>query len=206
MTRVCKTQHGFTLLELVVVVAVLGLITSLVTELLVLNANQQRFEETKKRRVVIRDAIHRYFQHCNEEFPGSLKALVVDPGAAECSEWKGPYLLDVNFESGTPVYRDAWGNVNSVSSVDASNYGWLYNKDGAASTAVVTLQTVGLDGASGAVASPGSPEEEYETDYPPDSSFPLTTYNAASFAVAFPPVVYALTTASSAIAAAGELP
>jgi len=50
-------QSGFTLLELVVVVAVLGLITNLATEFVAQNSNQERFEATKARQAIIREAI-----------------------------------------------------------------------------------------------------------------------------------------------------
>lgn len=52
-----RTQKGFTLLELVVVVAVLGLIANLATEFVAQNTNQERFEATKSRQTMIRQAI-----------------------------------------------------------------------------------------------------------------------------------------------------
>ncbi|WP_372834482.1 prepilin-type N-terminal cleavage/methylation domain-containing protein [Pontibacterium sp.] len=52
-----KQQGGFTLLELVVVVAVLGLIANLATEFVAQNTNQERFEATKSRQAMIREAI-----------------------------------------------------------------------------------------------------------------------------------------------------
>jgi len=52
-----KQQGGFTLLELVVVVAVLGLIANLATEYVAMNTNQQRFDTTQERLEVIKYAI-----------------------------------------------------------------------------------------------------------------------------------------------------
>lgn len=52
-----KQQGGFTLLELVVVVAVLGLIANLATEFVAQNTNQERFNTTKARQAMIREAI-----------------------------------------------------------------------------------------------------------------------------------------------------
>ncbi len=43
------SQRGFTILELIVVVGVLGLITSLTTDYMVNETNQQRYQATKKR-------------------------------------------------------------------------------------------------------------------------------------------------------------
>ena len=52
-----KKQHGFTLLELIVTIAVLGVVTSLATDFIVNESNQKRFDLTKKRVEDIRYAI-----------------------------------------------------------------------------------------------------------------------------------------------------
>lgn len=56
-TNQYKHQGGFTLLELVVVIAVLGLIANLATEFVAQNTNQERFNTTKARQAMIREAI-----------------------------------------------------------------------------------------------------------------------------------------------------
>lgn len=56
-TKQYKRQGGFTLLELVVVIAVLGLIANLATEFVAQNTNQKRFNTTKSRQAMIREAI-----------------------------------------------------------------------------------------------------------------------------------------------------
>ena len=57
MKNVVKKQHGFTLLELVVVVAVMGLIASLATEFVVQDSNQERYEKTAAKVKTIREAL-----------------------------------------------------------------------------------------------------------------------------------------------------
>jgi len=52
-----KKQSGFTLLELIVVVGVLGLITSLATDFVVNETNQKRYELTKSKLSAIRQGI-----------------------------------------------------------------------------------------------------------------------------------------------------
>lgn len=168
--------QGFTLLELVVVVAVLGLIASLATEFMVEQTNQQRYEITKKKRNTIRTAMHRYYADIGS-FPSDLKQLVECSG---CTNWKGPYLLDVDFEENTAVYRDGWGTASGAVTADV-NYGWYYTN----SSGTVYLKSFGLDGSSGTVSASGSVEAFYEADYPP-VVFPLTTSAAASAAVISP--------------------
>jgi prepilin-type N-terminal cleavage/methylation domain-containing protein len=52
-----KKQTGFTLLELIVVIGLLGLVTSLASDFVINETNQQRFETTKQRMEKIRYAI-----------------------------------------------------------------------------------------------------------------------------------------------------
>jgi prepilin-type N-terminal cleavage/methylation domain-containing protein len=52
-----KKQTGFTLLELIVVISLLGLVTSLASDFVINETNQQRFETTKQRLAQIRYAI-----------------------------------------------------------------------------------------------------------------------------------------------------
>ena len=52
-----KKQTGFTLLELIVVISLLGLVTSLASDFVINETNQQRFNTTKQRMEQIRYAI-----------------------------------------------------------------------------------------------------------------------------------------------------
>jgi len=151
-----KNQTGFTLLELVVVVAILGLVTSMATTYVVEQATQNRIADTDSRRDVLREAINRYYLQNGNTFPANLVDLVdaTKPGY--------PYLLEVDFEecddSGAvksiPVYRDGWGNGynldSSTSCTDSvfTNFGWEYVPSDVNVAGEPSLYSKGLDGAS----------------------------------------------------------
>ena len=162
MTNVVKKQHGFTLLELVVVVAVLGLITSLATEFVVNDANQARYDLTKERRDNYRIALSAYYDDCGN-YPVHLDWLVDKSklGTNACGtsndDWDGPYILDVDFENGVPTYRDGWGNASTAL---ASDYGWKYTPYSTSAA----LATYGLDGVAGTTSASGATEAVFEQD------------------------------------------
>lgn len=196
MNSVVKKQHGFTLLELVVVVAVMGLIASLATEFVVQDSNQSRHEETKERISEIRSAVTNYFSDCNS-FPNDLTDLIdTDSVAARCNDgddsWSGPYIFNVDYEhckdsdgnnlTGYPrlVYRDGWGTgfCEAAMIPGFANFGWNYESDGYDS-AYPVLQSYGLDGASGALPSNDS-GFNYNNDYP-GSTYPLVKMTVGDF-------------------------
>lgn len=148
MRKMSQKQQGFTLLELVVVVALLGLVTSLAAEYMVDKTSQARIDDTDQRRQTVRSALEAYFR-ANGDFPATLDLLV---------DSSNPFILDVSFEtcddSGSPkqvaVYRDGWGNgYNADPSTACSDstfkdFGWAYTYDAAAPK----LYSNGLDGAT----------------------------------------------------------
>lgn len=149
-------QSGFTLLELVVVVALLGLVTSLATNYVVEETEQSRVLDTDIRRDAIRNAINSYYLNNSNSFPDNLSDLV------DSSKAGYPYLLDVDFEecddSGTTkriaVFRDGWGNgFNSDPDTSCSaptfvNFGWDYAKSDSSVSNQPSLYSKGLDGVS----------------------------------------------------------
>lgn len=165
MKTVVKKQQGFTLLELVVVVAVLGLIASMATEFVVLETNQARYDLTKERRANIRTALVDYYDDCRN-YPANLDWLVVKsllPNnicGSNNDDWKGPYILDVDFESNVAVYRDGWGNASGANPANDHNFGWRYTNN----TTSVELGTLGLDRRIGQISSDKSEEFKFEAD------------------------------------------
>lgn len=133
-----RKNAGFTLLELVVVVAVMGLISSMAMDVYTDNTNQKRFELTKQRLAEIkfaiigdssRDLITGYVVDVGE-LPLSIDELLYQcvtnsaspVGVEEYNElncgtnkwienWKGPYLRNRQTNSdGYFVFKDGWGN------------------------------------------------------------------------------------------------
>lgn len=114
-----STQKGFTLLELIVVVAVLGLITSMATEYIALNTNQQRFETTKKRIEILHKAIVGTSGFSSDgnpfvtgsylsdmgEIPAELRFLLVED---YCSDAQYFNQTDCTNNSGTWTDRPSW--------------------------------------------------------------------------------------------------
>lgn len=184
MKNVLKKQHGFTLLELVVVVAVMGLIASMATEFVAYETNQTRYDLTKERRANIRTALSNYYDDCSE-FPDKLNWLVSKSNldsnrcGAGNDDWSGPYILDVDFDYGVAIYRDGWGNVSGALAAD---FGWKYENN----IASVALATYGLDGQSGVMSSASSAEAKFEADegdgYTLLTAPPNTNYHLISVA------------------------
>lgn len=177
-------QHGFTLLELIVVVGVLGLITAMATDFMVNQTNQQRFDTTKLRLEQIRYAIigdssrslngqpvfSGYIADTGE-VPTQLRQLVsnaeycttditktteADCGSADWHEAPVGWKGPYLPVSGiNDDFSDGWGNN------DPYNYGWSYSAPGAGLDILIT--SLGLDGSVG-TSSSNSIDQAYESD------------------------------------------
>lgn len=147
-------QRGFTLLEMVLVLFLIGLLASaglLFTEGV---EDQAKYDETKRRMELIRKAIvgdtTRTINGAPEvsgfaadmgRLPGCIRELLVnhacddsemeewdvDPDTGIGSGWRGPYIHVIADRGGEVRFRDGYGNDE-----DTENYGWqwlLLDKD-----------------------------------------------------------------------------
>ena len=184
--RLAATTYGFTLLEMLLVVFLMGMLAVAATAMVDNADEQQRFELTRSRLQQIRYAIvGDTSRTLNGEpvisgfvadmgrLPNNLQELVelgsqppwqsidlssVTPGVTGqiWGGWRGPYL-DATPELGSnSTFRDGWGV--SVSPV-LPNYGWQVALSGTSPDHTdINVQSLGADGAVGG--------GDFDTDFP----------------------------------------
>lgn len=86
-----KTSAGFSLIELLVVLVILGLIAGLVVPNIMGQAEDAKWKAAKSQIQVISNAVDRFYLD-NGNAPDSLEDLVRSPGSA--SNWNGPYVKE----------------------------------------------------------------------------------------------------------------
>lgn len=175
-----RAVSGFSLLELVLVLFLMG--TVMLTSLFLVDGadDQARYEETKNKLAMIKHAI---VGDANRTLNGEpeITGFVADMGRlpvcirelvdGKCVDsdpapplwvlnnasglwagWRGPYL---NTSVGND-FRDGWGNKNTDAVEDDSNFGWDF--DDTSVSGELTIKSLGKDGALGATI------EDYTAD------------------------------------------
>jgi general secretion pathway protein G len=117
-----KKNKGFTLIELMVVLVILGIIMGLVVPNVVGRGDEARVTAAQTDIKTISQALEMYRLH-NSHYPSTdqgLEALVSKPsGDPEPKNWRGPYL------SQTPVdpWQFEYGYINENGSPEVISYG-----------------------------------------------------------------------------------
>ena len=132
------TDGGFTLLELILVLVLIGIVAALAANLLANSLDQGRFEETQKRMEelkwgiagnpdLVSNGVRTHFGYLGDvgEFPSSLDDLVTKPGSVAAWNastemgWNGPYVKS-NFQENPNAFKtDGWGNTLSYNNTTA---------------------------------------------------------------------------------------
>lgn len=163
-------QRGFTLLEMVLVLFLIGLLASaglLFTEGV---EDQAKYDETKRRMELIRKAIIgdptrtinggpeiSGFAADMGRLPECIKELLINKTCddSEIEEWavntdtgigfgwRGPYIPVIADRDGQIRFRDGYGNVDTEFDQDNKDFGWNFNISPATSS--VQLQSLGFD-------------------------------------------------------------
>ena len=105
-----RRVEGFSLVELVMVIVILGILAAIVVPKLAGRSEDARISAAKQQLATFRSVLGNYEMDTGR-YPTTdqgLKALVTNPGieASSTRKWKGPYLDVQNAE----VPKDPWGH------------------------------------------------------------------------------------------------
>jgi len=131
--KVARARNGFTLIEILVVIAVISLLAALVAPNVFRNMGTAR-EGTARSQIEMLGAALDAYRLDNGRYPTTdqgLAALYTEPAIEpRPSNWRGPYLRK-------EVPRDPWGNP------------YVYTSPGTVSSMGYDLVSLGADGAPG---------------------------------------------------------
>jgi general secretion pathway protein G len=116
MKRKNRNRKGFTLVELLVVVLIIGMLAAFVAPKMLLNIGKTKADLSKAKMAIIENSLARFYIDCGRypEDSEGLEALVTPPADIEEGKWNGPYLKasDIVDLWGNPYIYLAEGEVN----------------------------------------------------------------------------------------------
>ncbi|MGE3920651.1 MAG: type II secretion system major pseudopilin GspG [Gammaproteobacteria bacterium] len=121
-----KKQSGFTLIEIMVVVVILGILAALIVPKIMERPNQARVVKTKQDILAIQDALDLY-KLDNGFYPSmdqGLKALVIKPETTPAPmNWKtGGYLARLPIDPWNQAYQYMNPGIHNPNGVDIYTY------------------------------------------------------------------------------------
>jgi len=125
-------RRGFTLVELLVVVLIIGMLGTLLVPKMFKGLGQTKAKIAQTKMVIIEDALARFHLDCGrlpDESEGGLETLLVAPPELE-EKWNGPYLKRSQLE-------DPWGNL------------YVYVSEGTINPGSFDIISFGADGQEG---------------------------------------------------------
>jgi len=118
--RIIKNERGFSLIEMVVVIVILGILAAVTIRSITSSTENARFEATIQEMEAIAEAVvgdpdlkengvRTDYGYVGDVglWPTSLNDLVIDPGVGN---WNGPYLKIAFDENSQEYLYDEWGN------------------------------------------------------------------------------------------------
>jgi general secretion pathway protein G len=101
MTNPRGVRGGFTLMEVLIVLAILAVIIGMVVPNLMKGRDKANIDAAKVQVKAVEDALDMYALDHDGEYPAAISGLMQNPGDAK---WKGPYFR------GNKMPADPWGN------------------------------------------------------------------------------------------------
>jgi len=132
MKRKNGNRKGFTLVELLVVVLIIGMLAAFVAPKMLLNIGKTKADLSKAKMAIIENSLARFYIDCGR-YPADsegLEALITPPADMEEGKWNGPYLKASDIV-------DLWGNP------------YIYVAEGEVNPGSFDLISLGGDGAEG---------------------------------------------------------
>jgi general secretion pathway protein G len=123
-----KCSHGFTLVEIMVVVIVIGILASIIIPQFIGTTSDAKIAAAKGTVSELDSAVERFYVQM-DRYPTTeegLKVLVDPPTGDDAKQWRGPYIKQLR--------NDPWGNpyqyVNPGTHHPTSYDIWSRGKDG----------------------------------------------------------------------------